>query len=420
MEDSSFVKGRGGRTHFYDDRGDNIAVLGKRSTLDERRPHERHPDELFLPPAPQDDERRKAQTWGRYTYPLALIYYTPDLGGVVGAGGFQITHGWRKQPYRYRWQVFGQFSTIGRGKLATSVHFPEITARMSSTLRAHYSGIEFLRFFGIGNDSDPSVDFPAVDLGSSFYKTRHNELYFSPSLSVDLGQNASVEFAPAIQYVEVRSEEDEFLAQRSFVGSNDDLTLISGNALVTIDTRDNPGAAASGFFLEAGGKVVPRVLGADTDSGLESWYGKVFGSASAHYSPRTTRNPMFAIRIGGERTLGDFENVPFYEAAFIGGPKNVRGFRENRFAGESSLYGNAEVRVKLTRFRLIFPWELGVHGLADAGRVWFDDGEDSSSIHTAFGGGLWLGILNRRQTVSLSVASSDEETLVYAKAGFHF
>lgn len=421
MIDSSFVRGRGGRTHFYDDRGDNTLTLGRRSTFDESKPRERHPDELFLPPSPDDVEARRAQNWGRYTYPLALAYYTPDLGAIAGAGGFVIAHGWRKRPYRYRWQALAQFSTIGRGKIATSLHLPHVSERLSATFRAHYSGIEFIRFFGLGNASDPESEFPGADLGSDFYKTRHNEFSFSPSLSFDLTEKTSVEFGLAVQFVDVRSEDDELLGQRSFFGVDDDLALLSGNVNITIDTRDNPGAAARGFRLYSGVKLVPRVLGVDDGARSRAAYGKIDGSAAAYFTPNNSaENPMLAFRIGAEKVLGDFDDVPFYEAAFLGGPENVRGYRVNRFAGDASVYGNAEVRVKLTRAKLIFPWEIGVHGLADAGRVWYDQEPRGNEIHTAFGGGLWLGILNRRQTLSLSVVSSEEETLLYVRSGFHF
>ncbi|NNE48451.1 MAG: BamA/TamA family outer membrane protein [Rhodothermales bacterium] len=425
MVDSSFVRGSGGETLFYDDRGDNSVILGKRSKLDESKPHERHPDELFLPPAPEDDEARMAQSWGRYTYPLALVYYAPDHGAIAGAGGFVVKHGWRKLPFKYRWQTMAQFSTSGRGKIATGLSFPNASSKLSVTLSAYYSGLEFVRFFGFGNETDPVGDFPGEDFDSEFYRTRHTDLFFSPSLDIDLGGKTSLELGPAVQFVGVRSDADELLgqpfAQQSFFGSDDDLVLVSGNASLQIDTRDNPGAAASGFHLHAGGKLVPRVLGVDDEARDEGSYGRIFGSAAAYFTPgNAAKNPMVALRVGGEKVLGDFDDVPFYEAAFIGGAKNVRGFRENRFAGDAAVYGNAEVRLKVIRVKLIFPWDVGVHGLVDAGRVWYEEGDGADKIHTAFGGGLWLGILNRTQTISFSVASSDEETLFYARAGFHF
>ncbi len=68
---------------------------------------------------------------------------------------------------------------------------------------------------------------------------------------------------------------------------------------------------------------------------------------------------------------------------------------------------------------LVVPADVGIFGLADAGRV-FLEGESSDEWHTAFGGGLWLGFLSRSNTVSAAVASSKERTRVYLQAGFGF
>ena len=67
-----------------------------------------------------------------------------------------------------------------------------------------------------------------------------------------------------------------------------------------------------------------------------------------------------------------------------------------------------------------FPGEMGLFGLADVGRVWFD-GEDSDKWHHAFGGGIWIGFLMQRNpTLTLGLARSDEGTLPYFRVGFAF
>jgi hypothetical protein len=45
---------------------------------------------------------------------------------------------------------------------------------------------------------------------------------------------------------------------------------------------------------------------------------------------------------------------PFMEAAFIGGPDTVSGFSAQRFVGDASAYGNAELRLFLGRYRFVF------------------------------------------------------------------
>ena len=91
----------------------------------------------------------------------------------------------------------------------------------------------------------------------------------------------------------------------------------------------------------------------------------------------------------------------------------------HRYAGDSTLYGSAELRVYISRFRFILPGTWGVLGFADVGRVWLE-GEDSNLWHEGYGGGLWFAWLDRGNTVSASFARSEGQNAVYVRAGFAF
>ena len=78
--------------------------------------------------------------------------------------------------------------------------------------------------------------------------------------------------------------------------------------------------------------------------------------------------------------------------------------------------GSAELRLPLGRATLVLPADIGVFGLADAGRV-FLEGESSDKWHSAFGGGVWLAYLDRANTISAAVAAGEERTGVYVQAG---
>jgi outer membrane translocation and assembly module TamA len=125
---------------------------------------------------------------------------------------------------------------------------------------------------------------------------------------------------------------------------------------------------------------------------------------------------VLSLRIGARRLLGTF---PFMEAAYIGGPDTVRGFTSRRFAGEASAWGNAELRLTLGRYRLVFPGQYGAFAFADAGRVWAD-GERSDRWHTGVGGGLWFAYLESKNAVTLAAARSAERTAFYVQMGFPF
>ena len=97
----------------------------------------------------------------------------------------------------------------------------------------------------------------------------------------------------------------------------------------------------------------------------------------------------------------------------------MRGFRARRFSGDSSVYGNADLRLRLGHMTLILPCHVGVFGLFDVGRVWYG-GEDSDTWHTSYGGGIWLSFLNYRSTFSAYIAHSKEGNIFHVGGGFTF
>jgi hypothetical protein len=97
----------------------------------------------------------------------------------------------------------------------------------------------------------------------------------------------------------------------------------------------------------------------------------------------------------------------------------VRLGTQDRYAGDASAFGSAELRFALFHATLVLPADFGIFGLADAGRV-FVDGETSDQWHSAFGGGIWLAFIGRANTLSAAIASSKEKTKLYVRAGFGF
>ena len=137
---------------------------------------------------------------------------------------------------------------------------------------------------------------------------------------------------------------------------------------------------------------------------------------SAYVSAPAPLQPVLALRAGADRVWGRY---PFFDAAFIGGSSTVRGWTEQRFAGDASLFGNAELRVFLTKVFLLLPADLGAFGLADGGRVYVA-GEHSDAWHTGFGGGLWISFLGRANTFSIAAARSRESSGIYFRSGLLF
>ena len=113
---------------------------------------------------------------------------------------------------------------------------------------------------------------------------------------------------------------------------------------------------------------------------------------------------------------------PWFESATIGGSKNVRGWDSNRFRGDSSVYGNAELRFWMGRRKTpILPLRWGLFTFAETGRVWLE-GETSDSWHSGAGAGLMTQLVGLPLTLSGSLAwgDSDKGTSVYVRGGYSF
>jgi len=149
---------------------------------------------------------------------------------------------------------------------------------------------------------------------------------------------------------------------------------------------------------------------------VEETFGEVHGEVGTYLTPHTTVGPTLALRAGGKKVWGTF---PFFESAFVGGAATVRGLREQRYAGDAALYGNAELRLRLGRFFVVLPGDFGVLGLADVGRVYLE-GESSDTWHTGVGGGLWFAFLDPANTITVTLARGDNRTALYLRAGFGY
>ncbi len=131
------------------------------------------------------------------------------------------------------------------------------------------------------------------------------------------------------------------------------------------------------------------------------------------YLPLRADGPFLALKAGGSAVTG---TPPVQHAPFVGGRTTLRGYRWQRYRGDAAAFGSAEVRMPVAPVELLVRWELGVFGLVDTGRVWYD-GESPGGWHTGFGGGVWLRSLG--QSIRATYAYGEEGRL-YLSTGFAF
>jgi hypothetical protein len=338
--------------------------------------------------------------WGSKVEPAPWFGFSPDIGLVIGGGATFYKYGFRHDPFVWRQTIRAAFATgAQRFKGEYDAEFHPSNSRMRYDLFARASGIEIIRFHGFGNET-------AVDQADEHYEVVQQQYLLEPGVSFPVSRRAFLTLGPTLKHARTHLDESPFLATLEPYGG-DRFSQIGALAAVTIDTRDRGGYPEHGVVLNVRGSVYPEIWDVATT------FGAVEGDASTYLR---LGGPVLALRAGGKQTFGTY---PFHEAAFIGGGSTLRGWTEQRFAGDASVYGNAELRMRLGDFFVLLPGELGLFGLADAGRVYLD-GESSDMWHSALGGGVWIAFLDRANTISVAYAKGRERGGVYMSLGFMF
>jgi hypothetical protein len=378
-------------THFYDAEGQNRTIKGP-GTADSDKP--------FVPQV--DPIGDPLLDWGGGSGPALWITAGPDIGLVVGLKLVRTTYGFRKYPYRDQHSIGAAYSTaLGAwaGEYRGDFLRTNSRKRMQVLLRA--SDMEVIRFHGFGNET------PAPEPGT-FYRSGQRQYLFQPRLRLGV-EHVDLLVGPTVKFTRTPLRPDRFLAVARPYGVGD-FGEVGAGASLRWDTRNRARAATRGATVYAEGNYYPSVWS------VQSPFGEVHGEAAAFFSAPVVLQPTLALRVGGKQVWGTY---PFHEAAFIGGPGNLRGLRIQRYAGDACAWGNAELRLRLFGLKLLVPEEVGVFALTDAGRV-FLDGEDSRRWHMGVGGGLWMSFLGRENTVSVAAAHSEGRTRLYVGAGFGF
>ena len=418
------------KTRFYDYRGKNQFAKGKGAKIDER-PYKRPPARLL--------RARYALDWGMQPFTFPIIRVSPDLGMFVSAHHSRQYFGYRKDPFssQHFFVVGSAFNLLDglnsfKPFMSYTGNFRQLLRDFDARIYFKYSGIQTIRFNGFGNETE--IPHP-----SSFYKVEQRHFVFAPALELRAGDhkgdmppvgmeslrsNLTIDFGPIIKYsnTPLSSHKDKFIGSLdSPLYGTDSFGQIGVQGEIMYDTRDNPGYPNQGIWIRVTGAIYPGVWD------VASSFGTIKGEAATYLTARIPANPTLALRGGSKKVWGNF---PFHESAFLGGTGftgsdissgNLRGFRKNRFAGKTALYGNSELRLVLTKIKLLAPGEFGVFGTADAGRVIYDeDPHNADKWHTSIGGGFWLSFLKRQQTFSAAVVKGDDLTGVYLRAGFMF
>lgn len=348
---------------------------------------------------------RKYRDWGSMVFPALHGKYNADLGVLIGGGASYTRYGFARVPHAAEVSLVAGIAPMTanvdiRAAADFRLPFDAATVRVD----ALFTTFEVLNYFGMGNASRLREDRAFT------YSVRQNELRIVPSLSLQLLPELTLTLKGGARYVahDLDDEVSYLSIEKPF--GYDRMFFLEGAAVARYDSRDHPMWPRSGALFLCDASVVP-----DAYDARDRWTS--IGADLRYYlSTPSLSHTALALRLCGRRVDGD---APFFAAAFLGGIDNARGFEKNRFAGASSLFAAAEVRVGITDVFFLFPSRLGALAFAESGRVW-QRGEQSSLWHASFGGGMWLAPVSDDFTISANVAASGEGLRFDLISGFAF
>jgi hypothetical protein len=404
MVDSSVNSVRGS-THFYD----AGLVNDVRYPTDSFKSHKIFNRRPLLPaygellPAQRD--------YGKSMRPTFGIKTGRDLGLVPQIGLVRTEYGFRTIPYRSRIALQVGYSTSINGfgiALDTDHRFEESSLYIQS--RSSMSQLEVGRFFGFGNDSPEGDD--------AFHDVSQTQWKFHPALAWALGRVSNVSLGPIVRYTLTDSLPGRLLTADQPYGFSQ-FGQAGLQLTFNYDSRSN---AATAGLLAGGAATAPWQSGLmvtlSSSAYPAAWdatsaYSRVGAVAIAHLVLPVPTHPLLALRGGAEKVWGDF---PYFDAAFLGGSHSLRTATRQRFAGDASLHGSAELRLPLAAFPFILPLNIGALGFVEAGRV-FMDGQSPDGWHTGVAAGLWLGLLSPGTSITVMATNRVERRWLF---GFGF
>lgn len=345
-----------------------------------------------------------------YLIALPSLGYNPDDGLLAGAFADIFRYGFKKIPYAQKHRISGNYAfATGAYSFTYQGEFIDAIGRWDFLTTLDWQAEQYvINFFGLGNETmNPDSSF-------TFNRVRKGAFYVKPALRYIFRNEGQVQFSPIYESHEVEKTAGRFVATDGAGLSPQafqEQHFLGGSMRYLYENLDVPAVPTHGFRFE---------VDAGWKQNLERKnrnYGYVAAEVTFFRKLSNSGSLVWGTHLGSQHNFGTFE---FFQAATIGGPEALRGFRQERFAGRTSFYNSNDLRLRLLNEARTYvaPISLGIYGSFDYGRVW-QDGEDSKRWHNSYGGGIWFSTLDIL-TISAGLHHSLEGKRVLVTGGFNF
>lgn len=335
--------------------------------------------------------------------------FRTDDGLYLGLTDTYTNYGFNGNPFRFQHNItanyFFDYQAVELDYLGI---FANIFPKINLEVGGYFTNDSFSNnFFGFGNDTTYDTD-----TDTDFNRARTQQIKANIGL--------------AGKFLTVRGLFESFDVQddptRFFTEGNPELNN------EVFETQNYAGAEAEFEYANQDASDFPtkaRYLGVTTgfksnidDGGNNFTY--VSAKVGLQEKLIPSGNLVLATTAEVKANFGNYgSDFYFYHAPTIGGNNGLRGYRNERFAGNTYFYQSTDLKVRLARIvTAAAPITIGTYGGFDYGRVW-EKNDNSNNWYNSYGGGVWISTLN---TLAFNVGYfvSEEDTQVQVGFGFGF
>ncbi|MFL5744100.1 MAG: BamA/TamA family outer membrane protein [Niastella sp.] len=341
-----------------------------------------------------------------FHFPRINLGYNADDGFMFGFGLWYRKYAFRKEPYSSEQRLSVLFAA---GQKAMQVKyralFVDVLPKTDVGINAEIMNPALGNFFGFGNNTKVNKDSTI-----KYYRARYKDIAGDFLFRYKVASVFSVFAGPSIYsyWNDQKNNKNYILGKPSHIGldSSDVYSVkayAGAKAGFLINNLNNELFPTRGInWLTTFTQLQPLNKNSSTLTKLES-------DMTVYASMSFPAKWVTVLRLGGGHIFSN--SLEYFQALTLGANNYLRGFRKNRFSGNSLAYGSLEFRVKLFDSKsYVLPGQVGLVAFNDVGRVWLK-GENSHRWHYAYGGGFYYVPYNM-VLVSATVGFSKEEHIV--------
>lgn len=332
---------------------------------------------------------------------LPTIGYNPDDGLKLGLKYSYTRTAFKQNPYTSKNSIKANYFFASSGyELMYIGSFPKLLGKWDLEIESRFTSPNFvINYFGYGNETVNNDQ----DLGMDYNRVRFEIFKFSPILKKIGRYGSEVTFEPTFENIKIDNTDGRFIKQSNLNNQQlfDTKKFIGATAKYSFENYDIPSNPTMGMGFSVAASWMVNIN--DSKRNFPTFEGKLNFSHKIDSKGKVVFGTLFK----GKYIVNN--NFEFFQGATLGGDYDLRGYRNQRFLGNSSFFQSTDIRFNIGKIRKnIIPMTYGVLGGYDYGRVWLDQ-EVSKTWHQSYGVGLWLNGLNMFTARITYFKGSDED-----------